>query len=168
MTIISAASVHTSDINACCEELRIFRYWSYKTKSGGGPWPPPCPPCSYPTAGWQINTAFSWAVSVTICVTTNLHTVPIGVCMHYGMCVSMGGGLAPSAPPLDPPLDACYNGTGCLPRLGRVEIREEGVEPTTFGTHLPHFSVPVCTSPPTSIGRKKTFEVEGKKLYNFM
>ena len=26
--------------------------------------------------------------------------------MHYGMCVSMGGGgaLAPSAPPLDPPL----------------------------------------------------------------
>ena len=35
--------------------------------------------------------------------------------MHYGMCVSMGGGaLAPSAPPLDPPLpdQETVQGTG--------------------------------------------------------
>ena len=32
----------------------------------------------------------SWAV-ITICITPNLHTVLLGVCMHYGMCVSRFG-----------------------------------------------------------------------------
>ena len=58
MTIISAASIHTSDINACCEELRLFRYWSYKTKSEGAmaPLAPPVPtPLLYKVRGLSVR-----------------------------------------------------------------------------------------------------------------